>query len=170
MFFSKIRLNITGTVDSRPFPIIIHLAIEDNLLKNNSNIFEFYHQTIPNFFMYNSYYTLQSFFHSNLEIQFSEQMPQNYFVWNIANLTATNPNSCSTVGNRTYFYFPVQINAAGNITGSVTINLQATIMLTNTVTKYASTPVLLTIDNGEIVCIITYERAYILYTLHTCRL
>ena len=154
MFFSKIRLNITGSADNRwRFPII-HLAIEDNLLKNNSNVFRFYHRIIPNS-IYNSYYTLQSFFRSNLEIQFSEQIPQNQYV-NIASLTATNPNSCSTVGNRTYFYFPVQMYLTGNITGLVTIRLYANIMI-NTVSarlwKYASTYVYLTIDNGEIVII-----------------
>ena len=46
MFLSKIRLNITGSADNRwRFPII-HLAIEDNLLKNNSNVFRFYHRII----------------------------------------------------------------------------------------------------------------------------
>ena len=149
MFFSIVGLNITGSADNRPFPIIIHLAIEDNLLKNNSNIFRFYHYVSPNYYDYYSYMALQSFFSSNIKVQFSEHVSQNQFV-DIANLTATNHNSCST-GNRTYFYFPVHINAV-NITGSVTIYLNAN-MLTNSVTrsrKYASSHVYLTIDNGEI--------------------
>ena len=152
MFFSKIRLNITGSVHSRRFPIIVHLAVEDNLLKSNSNLFRFYHSRSLNGHEHYSY-SLYSFFRLNLKVQFSEQIPEHQYV-NTTSLIATNPNSCSTAGNRTYFYFPVQMYLADNITGLITIRLHAR-MLTNTMSarlrKYAFTSVLLTIDNGEII-------------------
>ena len=147
-FFSKSSLKIVRSVNSGPIPIV-NLIVEDNLLKNISNVFRFGRSISPDYNDINYYSNSEELlFYSFLKIEFAnEQLPQNQGS-SIANLTTNNAFSCTT-GNRTYFYFPVKFHPV-NITGSVTINLYADIFDTVTgETRYANTGVFLTIDNGE---------------------
>ena len=91
---------------------------------------------------------MRSLLRSNLYIQFGDHEQQTIFqsLYNL-NLKETNSISCST-GNRTYFYFPVQITSK-NITGSVRINFDARIA-----NDYAFSTVMLTIHNGETIIIV----------------
>ena len=150
MFFSKNILKINGTLNNISPPILIRLAVEDNLV-NDSN--SFWLTTYASHDYSNQYYSLRSLLRSNLHIQFSDHEQQIMFQssYNL-NLKETNSISCST-GNSTYFYFPVQITSK-NITGSVRINFDARI--TN---DQAFSTVMLTIHNGEaiIVNILLFE-------------
>ena len=152
MFFNKNILKITRTLKNISPPILIRLAVEDNLV-NDSNSLWF--NTYASHDYSNQYYSLRSLLRSNLYIQFSDHEQQIIFqsLYNL-NLKETNSVSCST-GNRTYFYFPVQITSK-NITGSVRINFVARIA-----NDRAFSTVMLTIHNGEaIIVIIVFMHVY----------
>ena len=145
MFFNKNILKITRTLNNISPPILIRLAVEDSLV-NDSDSFWFY--TYANYDYSNQYYTLRSLLRSNFYIQFGDHEQQTIFqsLYNL-NLKETNSISCST-GNRTYFYFTVQITSK-NITGSVRINFDARIADVR-----AFSTVMLTIHNGEVIIVI----------------
>ena len=139
MFFNKNILKMTRTLNNISPPILIRLAVEDNLVNDSDS---FWFSTYVNH-DYSNYYSLRSLLHSNLYIQFSDHEQQIMFqsTYNL-NLKETNSISCST-GNSTYFYFPVQITSK-NITGSLRINFDAYIA-----NDRAFSTVILTIHNGE---------------------